>query len=187
MGGQSWGICTSHRLLSPIGLPGSKGNQPLNCRGSSSCIAVWGQRNCQTPAPAAGVWSPIQPLSLRRTEPTCSAQDVGLAEGGKPYSTSFARRFGLSKHRSGVTEAGTSKRCLVTRDFSHELQMQWSRNLSSSPLLSKSSELNRAGAQIFSCQRPGLTAARLSLYRMGLGNPPPPPRLTPPKKGFFQQ
>lgn len=49
--------------------------------------------------------------------------------------------------------------------------MQQGRNLSSLPLPSKRSGLNRPRAQIFSCQRPGLTAARLCLYRIALCNP----------------
>lgn len=60
-----------------------------------------------------------------------------------------------------------------------ELGMHQCRNLSSLPLLSKRSWLNKPRALIFSCQRPGLTAVRLCLHRMALFYP------ALPKKGFF--
>lgn len=74
---------------------------------------------------------------------------------------------------SGSVSAGVvllREESLKVSDYC-ELGMQQGRNLSSLPLPSKRSGLNRPRAQIFSCQRPGLTAARLCLYRIALCNP----------------
>lgn len=81
---------------------------------------------------------------------------------------------------SGTVNAGVvllQEESLKVSDYC-ELGIQQCRNLSSLPPLSKRSGLNRPRAQIFSLQKPGLTAARLCLYRMVLCNPtlPAPPQ-----------
>lgn len=179
LAGRAGGAVPATSFSNPSASKGNCWDSKGNCTGSSSHTARLGGSDAAKPQRwlhcVAAQFSPCCLKEEQNQLAQLMKRDLLKAEGIIPpdfpgISGSVNAEVVLLQEES-----------LKVSDYC-ELGMQQSRNLSSLLLLSKRSGLNRPRAQIFSCQRPGLTAARLCLYRMALCNP----ALPTPQKGFFQ-